>query len=104
MKNVILLFFLTFSVVAQEKINQLDAQGNRPRIGQLLLTIDPGLAGGHVFAKKMQEFLKTLASDSGTRVPGARRFKQRASGFKQGVNVSDVVVEEIRAGIRQSWS
>jgi antitoxin component YwqK of YwqJK toxin-antitoxin module len=29
MKNVILLFFLTFSVVAQEKINQLDEQGNR---------------------------------------------------------------------------
>lgn len=29
MKNVILLFFLTFSVIAQEKINQFDAQGNR---------------------------------------------------------------------------
>ena len=29
MKNVILLFLLTFSVVAQEKINQLDEQGNR---------------------------------------------------------------------------
>jgi (2R)-3-sulfolactate dehydrogenase (NADP+) len=51
----------------------------------------------------MQGFLKMLASDSGTRVPGKRRFKQRALGFKDGVNVSDVVVEEIRAGIRQSW-
>ena len=29
MKNVILFFLLTFSVVAQEKINQLDEQGNR---------------------------------------------------------------------------
>ena len=29
MKNVILLFFLTFSTFAQDKINQLDEQGNR---------------------------------------------------------------------------
>jgi len=81
-----------------------DAKGNRPRIGQLLLTIDPGLAGSQMFASKIQEFLKMLASDSGTRVPGQRRFKQRASGFKEGVNVSDVLVEEIQTGISQSWS
>jgi (2R)-3-sulfolactate dehydrogenase (NADP+) len=55
-------------------------KGNRPRIGQLLLTIDPGLAGGQVFANKMRGFLKTLAADSGTRLPGQRRFKQRAAG------------------------
>ena len=52
----------------------------------------------------MQELLKTLAADSGTRVPGERRFKQRAAGFKVGVNVSDVVIEEIRAGISQLWN
>jgi (2R)-3-sulfolactate dehydrogenase (NADP+) len=51
----------------------------------------------------MHDFLKTLAADAGTRLPGQRRFKQRATGFKEGVNVSDVVVEEIQAGIRQSW-
>ena len=95
---------LSGSRFSYEADSFFDAKGNRPRIGQLLLTIDPGLAGSQVFVKKMQELLKTMASDSGTRVPGQRRFKQRASGFKEGVNVSDVVVEEIRAGIRQSWS
>ena len=94
---------LSGSRFSYEADSFFDAKGNRPRIGQLLLTIDPGLAGSQVFASKMQEFLKTLASDSGTRVPGQRRFKQRASGFKEGVNVSDVVIEEIQAGIHQSW-
>jgi (2R)-3-sulfolactate dehydrogenase (NADP+) len=95
---------LSGSRFSYEADSFFDAKGNRPRIGQLLLTIDPGLAGSQVFASKMQGFIKTLASDSGTRVPGKRRFKQRAFGFKEGVNISDVVVEEIQAGIRRSWS
>jgi (2R)-3-sulfolactate dehydrogenase (NADP+) len=95
---------LSGSRFSYEADSFFDAKGNRPRIGQLLLTIDPGLAGSQMFASKMQELLKTLASDSGTRVPGQRRFKQRASGFQEGVNVSDVVIEEIQTGISQSWS
>jgi (2R)-3-sulfolactate dehydrogenase (NADP+) len=95
---------LSGSRFSYEADSFFDAKGNRPRIGQLLLTIDSGLAGSQVFANKMQALLKTLASDSGTRVPGQRRFKQRALGFKQGVNVSDVVVEEIQTGIRRLWS
>jgi (2R)-3-sulfolactate dehydrogenase (NADP+) len=95
---------LSGSRFSYEADSFFDAKGNRPRIGQLLLTIDPGLAGGQVFANKMRGFLKTLAADSGTRLPGQRRFKQRAAGFKNGVNVSDVVVEEIQTGIRQSWN
>jgi len=95
---------LSGSRFSYEADSFFDAKGNRPRIGQLLLTIDPGLAGSQMFASKMQEFLKTLASDSGTRVPGQRRFKQRASGFQEGANVSDVIIEEIQTGISQSWS
>ena len=95
---------LSGSRFSYEADSFFDAKGNRPRIGQLLLTIDPGLAGSQVFANKMHDFLKTLAADVGTRLPGQRRFKQRAAGFKDGVNVSEVVVEEIQTGIRQSWA
>jgi (2R)-3-sulfolactate dehydrogenase (NADP+) len=95
---------LSGSRFSYEADSFFNATGNRPRIGQLLLSIDPGLAGRQVFTNKIQEFLKTLASDSGTRLPGERRFKQRILGFKHGVNVSDVVVEEIQTGCRQLWS
>jgi (2R)-3-sulfolactate dehydrogenase (NADP+) len=95
---------LSGSRFSYEADSFFDAKGNRPRIGQLILTIDPGLAGPSVFKSRMHDLLLTLAEDSGTRLPGQRRFKQRASGFKDGVTVSDVVVEEIQAGIRQLWT
>jgi (2R)-3-sulfolactate dehydrogenase (NADP+) len=95
---------LSGSRFSYEADSFFDAKGNRPRIGQLILTIDPRLAGPSVFSNRMSDFLRTLAEDSGTRLPGQRRFTQRASGLKDGVIVSDVVVEEIQAGIRQSWT
>jgi (2R)-3-sulfolactate dehydrogenase (NADP+) len=95
---------LSGSRFSYEADSFFDPKGNRPRIGQLILTIDPGLAGASIFASRMQDFLQVLSSDAGTRLPGQRRFQQRATGFSGGVTVSDVVVEEIQTGIRQSWT
>jgi (2R)-3-sulfolactate dehydrogenase (NADP+) len=95
---------LSGSRFSYEADSFFDAKGNRPRIGQLLITIDPGIAGSQVFASRLQSFLNTLASDPGTRLPGQRRFKKRSTGIKDGVNVSDIVVSEIQAGIRQLWN
>lgn len=95
---------LSGSRFSYEADSFFDPKGNRPRIGQLILTIDPGLAGASIFASRMQDFLQVLSADAGTRLPGQRRFQQRATGFSSGVTVSDVVVEEIQTGIRQSWT
>jgi len=95
---------LSGSRFSYEADSFFDAQGNRPRIGQLLLTIDPGLAGGQVFANRMSDFLKTLAADAGVRLPGQRRFKQRANAFDEGIEVADAVLEEIQSGIRRNWA
>jgi (2R)-3-sulfolactate dehydrogenase (NADP+) len=95
---------LSGSRFSYEADSFFDPKGNRPRIGQLILTIDPGLAGASIFASRMQDFLQVLSADAGTRLPGQRRFQQRATGFSGGVTVSDVVVEEIQTGIRQSWT
>jgi (2R)-3-sulfolactate dehydrogenase (NADP+) len=95
---------LSGSRFSYEADSLFDPQGNRPRIGQLILTIDSGLAGAGVFASRMQDFLQTLAMDSGTRLPGQRRFELRNVGFQNGVKVSEVVVEEIQTGIRQLWT
>jgi (2R)-3-sulfolactate dehydrogenase (NADP+) len=95
---------LSGSRFSYEADSFFDPKGNRPRIGQLILTIDPGLAGASIFASRMRDFLQVLSADAGTRLPGQRRFQQRATGFSNGVTVSDVVVEEIQTGIRQSWT
>ena len=95
---------LSGSRFSYEADSFFDPKGNRPRIGQLILTIDTGLAGKSVFASRIQDFINVLSADAGTRLPGQRRFQQRAAGFSNGVTVSDVVVEEIQTGIRQSWT
>jgi (2R)-3-sulfolactate dehydrogenase (NADP+) len=95
---------LSGSRFSYEADSFFDARGNRPRIGQLLLTIDPGLAGGQIFANRMSDFLKTLAADAGVRLPGQRRFKQRANAFDGGIEVADAVLEEIQSGIRRNWA
>ena len=94
---------LSGSQFSYEADSFFDPKGNRPRIGQLILTINPGISGSGVYAKQMASFLKELALDAGVRLPGQRRFKKRATGFQEGVNVPDVIVEEIRNGIARSW-
>ncbi len=95
---------LSGSRFSYEADSFFDAKGNRPRIGQLLLTIDPGIAGGQVFSNRMRDFLKTLALDAGVRLPGQRRFMQRAAALAQGIDVGDGVLAEIQSGISQNWS
>jgi (2R)-3-sulfolactate dehydrogenase (NADP+) len=94
---------LSGSQFSYEADSFFDPKGNRPRIGQLILTINPGISGSGVYAKQMASFLKELALDAGVRLPGQRRFKKRVTGFQEGVNVPDVIVDEIRAGIARSW-
>jgi (2R)-3-sulfolactate dehydrogenase (NADP+) len=79
-------------------------KGNKPRLGQLLITIDPGLSGAETYNKRIAAFLAMLASDDGIRLPGQRRFAQRAQALRSGVTVNDAVVQEIKSGISKRWN
>jgi (2R)-3-sulfolactate dehydrogenase (NADP+) len=79
-------------------------KGNKPRLGQLLITIDPGLSGAGTYNKRIAAFLAMLASDDGIRLPGQRRFAQRAQALRSGVTVNDTVVQEIKSGISKRWT
>jgi len=48
--------------------------------------------------------LAMLASDDGIRLPGQRRFAQRAQALRSGVTVNDAVVQEIKSGISKRWN
>jgi (2R)-3-sulfolactate dehydrogenase (NADP+) len=94
---------LSGSRFSYEADSFFNAKGNRPRIGQLILTIDPGLAGKDSFTRRMADFLQALSIDSGVRLPGQRRFKQRALAFNTGIEVADAVIAEIQLGISLNW-
>ncbi|WP_424136599.1 Ldh family oxidoreductase [Roseomonas chloroacetimidivorans] len=83
-------------------------EGNRPRLGQVLMAIDPGaLAGADTFAARMETIVAVMLQDSGVRLPGARRGGLMARAMAEGIEVPDALMEQIdaiAAGAGQSSS
>jgi (2R)-3-sulfolactate dehydrogenase (NADP+) len=49
-------------------------EGNRPRLGQALLAVDPGaLAGQAVYLDRVETLVAAMLAEEGVRLPGARR-------------------------------
>lgn len=67
--------------------------GNRPRLGQLLIAIDPG-AGA--YAERVAT-LVAMAEADGVRLPGARRAVLAARAATEGIAVPDPLWAEITA-------
>uniref|UniRef100_UPI003F497195 Ldh family oxidoreductase n=1 Tax=Cupriavidus necator TaxID=106590 RepID=UPI003F497195 len=72
--------------------------GNRPRIGQLFLVLDPGaFAGSQVFADRVEALLDAMLGDEGTRLPGARRETAQVEAAASGVDVPDVLWRDLQS-------
>jgi len=71
--------------------------GNRPRIGQSFIVIDPGaLAGREQFLDRLEVLVSEMLVDEGVRLPGARREALRLAAEAQGLNVGDAMLESLR--------
>jgi (2R)-3-sulfolactate dehydrogenase (NADP+) len=71
--------------------------GNRPRIGQAFIVIDPGaLAGREQFLERLEVLVREMLVDDGVRVPGARREALRLAAETQGLKVADAMLEALR--------
>ena len=67
-------------------------EGNRPRLGQALLVVDPGaLAGTDAFAARMETFVAAMAAEDGVRLPGSRRDALAARAAAEGVEIPDAL-------------
>lgn len=73
-------------------------EGNRPRIGQAFLVIDPeALGGAQVYYERLETLLTEMLADEGVRLPGARRSQQARAAQTEGVEVPEALLERIRA-------
>jgi (2R)-3-sulfolactate dehydrogenase (NADP+) len=73
-------------------------EGNRPRIGQAFLVIDPdALAGRDVFDERIDTLIAAMQQDDGVRLPGARRAARAAKAQVQGVEIPQALAEQLRA-------
>jgi len=86
---------LTGAAIGPEADSFFSEEGNRPRIGQAFIAIDPGaLAGMDKFSERVETVVKTMLADPEVRLPGARRFASEASSRK-GIEVPDELLAQI---------
>ncbi|QBY52196.1 Ldh family oxidoreductase [Cupriavidus oxalaticus] len=71
--------------------------GNRPRIGQLFIALDPGaFAGSDAYDGRVEALLQAMLDDEGTRLPGARRDAAQADAQAHGIDIPEALLSELR--------
>ena len=72
-------------------------EGNRPRIGQAFIVIDPdALCGNEVYRERVEALVAAMLEDPGVRLPGERRGALAAKAEKEGVILSDSLLAQLR--------
>jgi (2R)-3-sulfolactate dehydrogenase (NADP+) len=73
-------------------------EGNRPRIGQAFLLIDPGaLAGSASYLDRIEMLVTEMLRDEGVRLPGARREALRRQAEVVGIEIPEALLAQWRA-------
>jgi (2R)-3-sulfolactate dehydrogenase (NADP+) len=87
---------LTGAAFGFEADSFFEAEGNRPRLGQAILAIDPGaLAGREAFLDRLEFLLAVMAADPGVRLPGSRRAALAARAAAEGVEVPESLLKAL---------
>lgn len=93
---------LTGAAFGWEADSFFEQSGNRPRLGQLLVAIDPGgLAGRDAYLGRMEDLVAAAAED-GVRLPGDRRAGLASRAEAEGIAVPDALWAEITGGAAPS--
>jgi (2R)-3-sulfolactate dehydrogenase (NADP+) len=72
--------------------------GNRPRIGQAFLVIDPAaLAGADVYGERVETLVAEMLEDAGVRLPGARRKGLADRAATEGVEIPQGLLDELHS-------
>jgi (2R)-3-sulfolactate dehydrogenase (NADP+) len=67
-------------------------EGNRPRLGQAILAVDPGaLAGREAFLDRMEALIAAMLAEEGVRLPGSRRAALAEAAAREGIAVPDAL-------------
>ena len=70
-------------------------EGNRPRIGQAFVAIDPGaLAGNAAYLDRVEVLVDEMLRDDGVRLPGQRREQLLPRAQAQGIVVPDSLLAQ----------
>ena len=89
---------LTGSAIGPEADSFFAEQGNRPRVGQSFIAVDPGaLAGRDRYFERVETVVRLMLADAGVRLPGARRFEAQKRACAEGIEVPDALLAKVAA-------
>jgi (2R)-3-sulfolactate dehydrogenase (NADP+) len=89
---------LTGAAFGFEADSFFEEAGNRPRLGQAILAVDPGaLAGREAFLDRLEVLLAAMQEDPGVRLPGSRRAALAAGAEDRGIEIPEALAATLRA-------
>ena len=87
---------LTGAAIGPEADSFFSEAGNKPRIGQAFLAIDPGaLAGMEKYFERIETVVRTMLADEGVRLPGAKRYASEKKLRAEGIEIADDLLAKI---------
>jgi (2R)-3-sulfolactate dehydrogenase (NADP+) len=87
---------LTGAAIGYEASSFFVDEGNRPRLGQAFLVVDPGaLAGGATYFARVEALIGEILRDEGVRLPGARRDALAAKAERDGIEIPQAVADAL---------
>ncbi|HEX6136178.1 MAG TPA: Ldh family oxidoreductase [Casimicrobiaceae bacterium] len=89
---------LTGAALGFEATSFFVDEGNRPRIGQAFLAIDPdALAGRDVYFERVETLIGAMLADAGVRLPGARRAALAQAAHASGIALPQALAAQLHA-------
>jgi (2R)-3-sulfolactate dehydrogenase (NADP+) len=71
-------------------------EGNRPRVGQAFLVIDPSaLAGTATYMERIEALIAEMEKDPGVRLPGYRRDALSAAAARDGIEIDPALYQRL---------
>lgn len=71
--------------------------GNRPRIGQAFIVVDPGaLAGNDVYHERIETLVAAMLDQPDVRLPGDRRMDNAAKAGRDSITLPDALLQQLR--------
>jgi (2R)-3-sulfolactate dehydrogenase (NADP+) len=87
---------LTGAAIGFEATSFFVDAGNRPRLGQAFLVVDPDALGGQaVCAERIETLVAAMLEDPGVRLPGHRRAALAEEAARNGVAIPEALAMEL---------
>jgi (2R)-3-sulfolactate dehydrogenase (NADP+) len=84
---------LTGAAIGPEADSFFSEEGNKPRIGQVFICIDPP-CGADTYGERVETVVNAMLADAEVRLPGSRRFAAQKAAAK-GIEVPDELLAQI---------